>query len=71
MNDMTWLTAAIGCAIGLFVICAVILAWCCIRDMRLRGVRVSNREIERERITITMPSFALRDFKNRSYGDSQ
>lgn len=66
MNDLDWLTIGKIGAIVLFLTCVVIVLFCVLRDRSLRGMRISNNEIQREQITITLPSFALRDFKDRS-----
>lgn len=65
MSDMTWLAALAWSAVGLILICVAIVAFCVLRDRSLRGRRISNQEIQRERITITLPNFAMRDFKDR------
>lgn len=59
----------IGWAFSLCVFLLLVLAWCVwvvARDQRNRGMRVKNCEVERERVTITLPSFAMRDFKERT-----
>jgi hypothetical protein len=70
-HDMDWLPCAIWCMVGLFLLCVAIVAWCVIRDRNLRGTRVTNEELSRERVTISLPNFCMRDFKNRTYGDTQ
>jgi uncharacterized membrane protein len=62
---MTWAPALIGCAIVLLVLCIGICAVCALRDRSLRGTRISNEEIQRERITLSLPNFAMKDFKDR------
>lgn len=66
MNAVGWVPALCWSAVGLFLICVAIVAYCVVRDRQLRGGRrISNEEIQRERITISIPNFALRDFKER------
>ena len=57
-----WIIVSVG---GFALLCLIWYARSVIRDFRLRGRRISNAEIHRERITIQIP-FALRDFKDRS-----
>lgn len=62
---MSWHAALSWLALGLTLVCLGILLYFPWRDRHLRGRRIKNREIERERITRSMPNFALRDFKDR------
>jgi hypothetical protein len=61
---------AMGTAIFLVVLCFAIVFGCELRDRRNRGRRVTNGEVYRERVTIGLPDNWLRDFKDRTYGDS-
>jgi len=62
---MNWSPAFAWIALILFALCVGIVAYFPLRDRRLRGIRISNREINRERVTITLPNWAMRDFKER------
>lgn len=60
----------LGWAYALMALLALILAlcaWVVWRDARLRGQRIDRKKWVRERVTISLPSFAMRDFKNRTY----
>lgn len=67
MNELGWLPCALWGSVILFLLCALVVVWCIGRDRSLRGMRVTNGEVQRENVTITLPSFALRDFKDRTY----
>lgn len=62
MNDLDWLTVGKIGAIVLFLTCVAIVLYCVLRDRSLRGMRISNGELRREDITISIP-FAMRDQK--------
>lgn len=58
---MSWVGAlSLLCILG-FLACVLIVAYCEIKDRRNRGMRISNGEINRERITPSIPF----DFKDR------
>lgn len=59
---MSWVQSLSLAALALFLVCVAIVLYCVIRDRQNRGMRISNQEIQRENVTISIP-FSLRDFK--------
>lgn len=62
MSDLDWLTVGKIGAIVLFLACLAIVLFCVLRDRSLRGMRISNGELRREDITISIP-FIGKDWK--------
>lgn len=62
---MGWMGALAWSAVGLLMICGAIIAYGPLRDRSLRGRRVSNGEVQRERVTIMIPADWLQLFKDR------
>lgn len=57
---MGWLGALSLLCLAVIALCAYVV----LRDRSLRGIRISNQEIQRERVTISIP-FIDRDYKDR------
>lgn len=58
---MGWMGALSLLCLAVIALCAY-LVW---RDHSLRGMRISNAEIQRERVTISIP-FIDHDYKDRT-----
>lgn len=59
---MSWSHAlSLGCILA-FLTCVAIVGYCVLRDRSLRGMRISNGELRREDITISIP-FIGKDWK--------
>jgi protein-S-isoprenylcysteine O-methyltransferase Ste14 len=70
---MNWSVAFSWCAVGLFLVCCAIVAHAIWRERRLkrawRNTRVTNREVRREQITMSLPASWMKDFADREYHD--
>jgi hypothetical protein len=64
---MNWIDVACWAAATLILICVAIVVICEVRDRANRGMRVSNGQVYRERVTKTLPDNWLRDFHERDY----
>lgn len=62
---MGWVAALVSLAVLVDLICVGIVVFCMMRDRGLRGTRISNQEIQRERITISIP-FMHHDYKDQT-----
>lgn len=58
---MSWSHALSLACILAFLACLAIVLFCVLRDRSLRGMRISNGELRREDITISIPF--IKDWK--------